>query len=429
MWVTLFASLFSLLLSGIWIGAALGITGFLIMYIWGSGIPLLGSAAFESINVYGLIALPGFIFMGQIVLNSGLGERIYNSVSPLMARFPGKLLLSNVLICAMFAAVLGVSTANAAVVGSVAIPELRKRKYSEKLTLGTICGSGTLGLMIPPSGALVVYGVMANTSIAALFAAATIPGILMALGFMIFIIVAGIIRPTIAPLDEKGLPAKDTLRHLIKIWPLLLLMFVTVGPIYFGWATPAEGSGIGALAALVFGKIFGKLNWNDLKISIVNATETSCMLFFLVIGAMILATSVSTLGAPRELVQMVGKLPLTPLAILMLLYLMYIIMGFFMDGISMMLVTIPFVCPIIESLGFNLLWFGIPLVMVQEIGLMTPPVGLNLFVVQGIAGHDTSVADVALGVLPLAIITTGILLLVTFIPDIILVLPRMLGLY
>jgi tripartite ATP-independent transporter DctM subunit len=429
LWITLFGSLFSLLLSGIWIGAALGITGLLIMQFWGAGIPLLGGAAFESINVYGLIALPGFIFMGQIVLNSGLGQRIYNSVSPLMARFPGKLLLSNVLICAMFAAVLGVSTANAAVVGSVAIPELRKRKYNERLLLGTICGSGTLGLMIPPSGALVVYGVMANTSIAALFAAATIPGILMALGFMAFILIAGIIRPTIAPIDEKGLSAKDTARTLLGIWPLLLLMFVTVGPIYFGWATPAEGSGIGAISALVFGRLFGKLNWEDVKTSVINATETSSMLFFLVIGAMILSTAVSTLGAPRTVVNMVGQLPLEPIAILMLLYLMYIIMGFFMDGISMMLVTIPFICPIIESLGYSLLWFGIPLVMVQEIGLMTPPVGLNLFVVQGIAGHNTPISDVALGVLPLAIITTGILILVTIFPEIIFFLPRLLGLF
>jgi C4-dicarboxylate transporter, DctM subunit len=427
-WIALFGSLFALLASGIWIGAALGITAFVVMQFWGGGIPLMGSTAFESINMYGLIALPGFVFMGQLILHSGLGDRVYKSVEPLMARFPGKLLLSNILICAMFAAVLGVSTANAALVGSVAIPELKKRRYNLKLVLGTIAGSGTLGLMIPPSGALVVYGVMVNQSIAALFAAATLPGILMAIGFMIFIIVAGILRPNIAPSGEEKLTFKEMMIRLSGIWPLLVLMLVSVGPIYIGWATAAEGAGIGALGAIIFGSALGKLNWTAIKESIIVSTETTCMVFFLFIGAMLLSTSVATIGAPRAIVTAVGKLPLDPMVILLIIYLIYIIMGLFIDGISMMLLTIPFVCPILESLGFNMLWFGIPLVMVQEIGLMTPPVGLNLFVVKAISGPDTSLADVAIGTLPFAIISTILLIVFSVFPGIVLWLPKVFGL-
>jgi len=328
----------------------------------------------------------------------------------------------------MFAAVLGSSSSNAAVVGSVAIPELRKRKYDDRLTLGSIAVAGTLGLLIPPSGAFIIYGVMANQSIAALFAAGTIPGILMALGFMTYIGIRGMLTPSIAPAEEKTMPLKATLLSLTRIWPLVLLMILAVVPIYAGWATPVEAAGIGSLAAIIVGIVFGKLNWQGVKKCLVKSTEVSGMIFFLIIGAMLLSVSVSTLGVPRAIVLWVGGLPLSPTVIMLIIYLMYIIMGCFLDGISMMLVTLPFIIPVVGSLGFDLLWFGVVLVLVIEIGLVTPPVGLNLYVIQGIAGAKTSLTDIFMGALPFLVITLGITLLVTAFPQIATFFPHAIGL-
>jgi tripartite ATP-independent transporter DctM subunit len=285
MWSALFGTLFGLLASGVWIGVVLGMTGIIIMQFWVGGTAILTGAVWNSLNIYSLCTLPGFIFVGQIVLVSGLSIRIYDAVEPLMARLPGKLLVSNILLSAMFAAVLGVSTANTAIVGSVAIPELRRRKYDERLILGTVCTGGTLGLLIPPSAALIVYGVAADTSIAALFAAGTIPGIIMAFLFMTYIVIRGKITPSIAPVEEKVLPFKATLLSVARIWPLLFLMFACVGPMYLGWATPVESAGIAAFSAMILGRIFGKLNWQTIYLSLKNTTLISAMIFLLILGA------------------------------------------------------------------------------------------------------------------------------------------------
>jgi tripartite ATP-independent transporter DctM subunit len=421
-------TLFGLLLAGAWIGAALGITAIVIMEFWGGGVVVLGSAAWSSLSLYSLCALPGFIFMGQIILVSGLAVRIYDSVLPLMARFPGKLLNSNILICAMFAAVLGSSTANAAVVGSVAIPELRKRKYDEKLLLGTICIGGTLGILIPPSNAFILYGVLANTSIAALFAAGTIPGIMMALLFMTCIGIIGKITPNIAPVEEERLSPKATLLSLLRIWPLVILMFACVGTIYIGFCTPVEGAGIGAFAAILMGWIFGNLGWPQIKAALVRTTEITSMLFFLVLGAMLMSVALSSVGVPRAIVLGIAGLPLSAMHIVLLIFLMYLVMGCFVDGISMLVATMPFVVPIITSLGVDPIWFGVALIMVVEIGQVTPPVGLNLFVVQGIGGPGTALADIFLGALPFLMITLAVLGIVSVFPDITTFLPSILGL-
>jgi len=428
MFTVLFGSLFGLLFSGIWIGAALGLTGVIIMHFWGPGIGLLGSATWDAINIYALTTLPGFMFMGQVIEESGISKRIYDTVTPLMARLPGKLLQSNILISAMFAAVVGSSSANCAIVGTVAIPELRRRKYDERLVLGSICVSGTLGLLIPPSGAFIIYGIMSDTSIAALFAAGTVPGILLALAFMMYVGIVGIRRPSIAPAEEKPLPFKETLISLSRVWPLVLLMVACILPIYIGWCTPVEGAGIGSLAAIIIGSIFGKYNWQAFKTSLLKATETSAMIFFLIIGAMILSVSVSVIGAPRALVLWIGGLPLSPMVILLIIYLMYIIMGCFLDGISMVLVTLPFIVPTISALGFDLLWFGVIVVLVTEIGLATPPVALNLYVVQGIAGPKTSLTDIFLGAIPFLLIAIGVMFLLTAFPSIATFFPHAIGL-
>ncbi len=423
-----FACLFGLLLSGAWIGAALGITAIVIMQFWGGGIVTLGSAAWNSLNRYSLCALPGFIFMGQVILASGLGAKIYDSVLPLSARFPGKLLHSNILISAMFAAVLGSSTANAAIVGSVAIPELRKRKYNEKLLLGTICIGGTLGLMIPPSNGFILYGIMADTSIAALFAAGTIPGILLALLYMSYIGMKGKLTPSIAPAEEKRLRWRATLLSLLRIWPLVVLMFACVGTIYVGFCTPVEGAGIGAFASIIVGRIFGNLGWQQIKIALSKTTEIASMLFFLVLGAMLMSDAISAVGLPRTIVLGIGDLPLSPMLIVILIFVMYLIMGCFIDGISMLVATMPFVVPIINTLEVDPIWFGVTLILILEIGQVTPPVGLNLFVVRGIGGPHTTMSDIFLGAFPLVMVALGVLVLLTIFPEITTFLPALLGL-
>lgn len=425
--LALLGTLFGSLISGVWIGASLGITAIVIMHFWGPGLGLLGSAAWDAINMYALTTLPGYIFMGLVIGESGLSSRIYDSVSPLMARLPGKLLHSNILMSAMFAAILGSSTGTAAIVGSVAIPELRRRKYNERLLLGSICTAGTLGQMIPPSGEFIIYGVMSDTSIAALFAAGTIPGIILALGFMGYVGIKGIFTPSIAPIEEKTLPFKATLLALLKVWPVVILMLVAVGPIYLGWCTPPEGAGLGGLGAVIVGSIFGKLNFQGIKASLRKTTETSALIFFVVVGAMLLSDSVSTVGAPRNLVLWVGSLALSPTAIFILISLMYIVMGCFIDGISLTLVTIPFIAPLISSLGFDLVWFGVMLTLLIEIGLVTPPVGLNLFVIQGIGGPKTAVSDIFLGSFPFLLIALAMMGLTAAFPGIATFLPRAIG--
>jgi C4-dicarboxylate transporter DctM subunit len=423
-----FGCLFGLLLSGVWIGAALGITAIVIMGFWGGGVAALGSAAWNSLDRYSLCALPGFIFMGQIILASGLGVRIYDSVMPLIARLPGKLLHSNILISAMFAAVLGSSTANAAIVGSVAIPELRKRKYDERLLLGTVCMGGTLGLMIPPSNGFILYGIMADTSIAALFAAGTVPGILLTFFYMAYVGIKGKLTPGIAPAEETRMAWRKTFLSLLQMWPLGVLMFACVGTIYIGFCTPVEGAGIGAFASMIVGRIFGQLGWRQVKIALTQTTEITSMLFFLVLGAMLMSDAIAAVGLPRAIVAWIGSLQLSPISITILMLLMYLVMGCFIDGISMLVATMPFVAPIIGTLGIDPIWFGVCLILVIEIGQVTPPVGLNLFVVRGIGGQDTSLADIFIGAFPLILVALGVLVILVVFPKITVFLPLLLGL-
>jgi len=334
---------------------------------------------------------------------------------------------SNVVVSGMFAAVFGSSTACAATVGSVAIPELRKRKYDERLVLGSICVAGTLGLMIPPSGQFILYGSVANVSVGALFAAGMIPGIMMVVLYMIYIGIKGTISPQIAP-PEKVVPLKDALRPIIGLWPLIILMIACIGPIYSGLATPTESAGIGAFASIIIGSTLGTLRWKTLWECIKETAKITSLLFFIFLGAMILATALSTLGLPRQLVNWVGTLPVSPTVILIFIYIMYIILGCFLDGISMMLMTLPFVSPIITNIGFDALWFGVLLVLVIEIGQVTPPLGVNLFVVQGIAGPRTSISDVFFGSIPFLLCTLVVLGIITVAPGIVSWFPNLLGL-
>ena len=428
-WTAMIGTLFVLLLAGVWIGVALGISGIVIMLIWGGGVPLLAGTLWSSLDVYGLTAVPAFLFMGEIILKGGIAATIYDSIEPLMARLPGKLLQSNIVLCAMFAAVFGSSAACAAAVGSVSIPELRKRKYNDRLLLGTVCVGGTLAFMIPPSGQFVLYGAIAQVSVGALFAAGTIPGIMLATLFMIYLGIHARFDPQIAPAEEKGLPFKETVRSLAGLWPLFILMVLCVGPIYAGLATATESAGIGAVGSIIVGCTVGTLRLKGIWEAVKETSRITSMLFFIMLGAMIMSTAVSTLGLPRQLIEWVGSLPVSSAVVLIGIYVLYIILGCFFDGISMMLMTLPFVYPIILGMGFDSVWFGVLLVLVIEIAVVTPPVGMNLYVVQGISGPDTSIKDIFMGSLPFLVCCCIMLAIMSFFPEVVSWLPRLLGMH
>ncbi len=426
-WVAMLGTLFTLLLAGAWIGVALGVSGIVIMEIWGGGVKLLASVLWSSLDIYGLTAIPAFLFMGEIILHAGLAAKMYDSISPLMARLPGKLLQSNIFLCAMFAAVFGSSTACAAAVGSISIPELRKRNYNNRLLLGTVCVGGTLALMIPPSGQFILYGAIAQVSVGALFAAGTIPGALLAMLFMIYLTIQSWLTPQIAPADEKGLPLKETFKSILGLWPLVILMVLCVGPIYAGLATATESAGIGAVASIIVGSTVGTLKLKDIWEAVKETGRITSMLFFIMLGAMIMSIAVSTLGLPRQLIEWVGSLPVSSAVVLIGIYILYIILGCFFDGISMMLMTLPFVYPIVLGMGFDAIWFGVLLVLVIEIALVTPPVGMNLFVIQGVSGPNTSISDVFMGSFPFLVCCCMMLAIISFFPEVVNWFPRLLG--
>ena len=312
-WLVMLVGLFGLLCLGVWIGVALGITGIIIMFIWGGGIPLLGGVLWSSLNIYGLTAVPAFVFVGEVILRSGLSAMAFECISPLAARVPGKLLQVNIVLCTIFAAVFGSSTACAAAVGSIVIPEMRQRKYNEELILGTICVAGTLAFMIPPSSQFVLYGSLVNVSIGALFAAGVVPGLMMSALFMGYLGVKAHFSPEITPFEEKKIPFKQAIVPLLRLWPLVLIMVACVGPIYAGLATPTESGGIGAIASIIIGLIFGKLRVKLLWQCVKDTSKVTCMLFFIIIGAMAMSTAVSQLGLPRQVIEWIGTLTVSPL--------------------------------------------------------------------------------------------------------------------
>jgi C4-dicarboxylate transporter, DctM subunit len=424
-WFVMLFSLFGLLFLGAWIGIALGITGIIIMQIWGGGIPLLGGVLWSSLNIYGLTAVPAFVFVGEVILRSGLSALAFESISPLAARVPGKLLQVNIVLCTIFAAVFGSSTACAAAVGSIVIPELRRRKYNEELILGTICVAGTLAFMIPPSSQFVLYGSLVNVSIGALFAAGVVPGLMMSALFMGYLGIKAHFSPGITPFEEKRIPFTQTIVPLLKLWPLALIMVCCVGPIYMGFATPTESAGIGAMASIVIGLMFGNLKVRSLWQCLKDTTKVTCMLFFIIIGAMAMSTAISQLGLPRQVIEWIGGLAVSPITIMAAIYLLYIILGCLFDGISMMVMTLPFVYPIVLHLGYDAVWFGVMMCLLIEIGMVTPPVGMNLFMVQAVAGPGTTIGQIFNGSVPFLICTLIVLAVITFFPGVVTWLPTL----
>ncbi|MDZ7589518.1 MAG: TRAP transporter large permease subunit [Rubrivivax sp.] len=415
--------LFVALASGLWVGMALLAVGLVAMELATSR-PVGDSMVLTiwgSTSSWTLTALPLFLWMGEILFRTKLSEDMFKGLAPWLERLPGRLLHVNVIGSTIFAAVSGSSAATCATIGRIALPELRQRGYPEKIAVGTLAGAATLGLLIPPSIIMIVYGVAADVSIAKLFIAGIVPGVVLAAMFMGYIIVWSLLNPSQIPAagEKMSLTAKlHASRHLI---PVVLLIGAVLGSIYSGLATATEAAAIGVLGALVLAAVEGSLNWKTFVGGLGAACRVYCMVGLILAGAAFLTLAMGFVGLPRHLAEFITALNLSPFALVLALTVFYLFLGCFLDGISMVVLTIGVLLPTVQAAGFDLIWFGVFTVLLVELAQITPPVGLNLFVLQGLTRHDlTYVARTAT---PMFLLMLFAALLSYYFQDVILWLP------
>ena len=369
-----------------------------------------------------LTALPLFVWMGEILFKTKLSENLFKGLAPWMSRLPGGLIHVNVIGCALFAAISGSSAATVATVGKMSIPELRKRNYPEKLLLGSLAGSGTLGLLIPPSIILIIYGVTVQESIAKLFIAGIIPGIMIAIIFMLYVIIWSIINKKEMPTSSEIFSFDDKIKGLKQLLPVILLIVAVIGSIYMGIATATEAASFGVVGALFLSFFQKTLTKETFKLSLLGATKTSCMIAFILAGSSFLSLAMGFTGLPRNLAIWIQEMNLSPYVLIFVLTIFYIILGMFLDGISAVVLTMAIIEPMIRQAGFDMIWFGIFLVVVVEMAQITPPVGFNLFVLQGLAGKD--MGYIAKSAFPLFLLMILAVIFIIVFPEIALWLPQ-----
>ncbi|WP_459614168.1 TRAP transporter large permease [Bordetella sp. 2513F-2] len=386
----LVVSIFALLGCGVWVGLTLAGTAWIGMEIFSSrpagdamAVTIWGAA-----SSWTLTALPLFLWMGEILFRTRLSEDLFKGLAPWLNRLPGRLLHTNVIGCAIFAAVSGSSAATCATVGKMTIPELTRRGYPESKILGTLSGAGTLGLLIPPSIIMIVYGVAADVSISRLFIAGILPGILLALLFMGYIVWWALRNPDEVPRADAELSFKQKLHQSRHLIPVLLLIGAVLGSIYTGVATATEAAAVGVVGALILSALQGSLNWNGLVQSLLAATRLYCMIALILAGAQFLTLAMGYIGLPRALAEWIGGLGLSQFWLIMALMVFFIVLGCFLDGISIVVLTMGVLLPTVQAAGIDLIWFGIFVVFVVEMAQITPPVGFNLFVLSGMSKRE-----------------------------------------
>jgi tripartite ATP-independent transporter DctM subunit len=422
--------LFLLLGGGVWIAIALALAGTLSLLIF-TGLPvgtLLATAAWTINNSWALSALPLFVLMGEILQQTRVSEQLFNGLAPWVHRLPGRLLHVNVLACTMFAAISGSSAATAAAVGKITLPELARLNHDRSLALGSLAGAGTLGFLIPPSMMMIVYGVLAEVSIGRLFIAGVLPGLLIAGLFMGYIMIQDITRRRAGKTSSTGTTEyryswKERIISLPQVLPVIFLIFMALGSIYLGWATPTEAAALGALGAMLIAMGSRTLSWQAFTRSLKETVRTTCMICFIVTGASFLSAALAFLGIPRELAEIVAAWGLSPYMLLVVFTLFYIFLGCFLDGFSMIIMTLPATLPMAIAVGLDPLWFGIFLVLMVCLAQVTPPVGFNLFVIQGLTGYDIWYIAKAAFPFFLLMILSGVIL--TIFPQIVMWLPAM----
>ncbi|MBU8544573.1 MULTISPECIES: TRAP transporter large permease [Roseomonadaceae] len=414
-WTFLLGMVTATVLSGAVLGAALGLTGFAILHFFAGGSTRIGvQTVWNTLNEFTLTAIPLFILLGELLVASGLARGVYRALAPIFARLPGGLLHTNIAVCAVFGAVSGSSMSVAAAVGSVAYPELKSRGYDRAQTVGTLAAGGTLGLLIPPSLSLLIYGALTDTSIGRLFLAGVLPGLMMAALFMAWILVAALRNPEFAP-AERRVALGQALRGLVGVLPLIVLIVAVLGSLFAGLATPTEAAGVGVAAALLLGFTMGELDWRGVGASLMGTVRTFAVIAMVFIGALVLAQAISLLGLPQQLLATVGEWGLSRWLLLAVVVAVYLLLGVFFDGLSMMIMTLPLVFPLLTGVGFDAVWLGVVVTLMIEVGMLTPPVGMNLFVLVGITGGEVKLGEAALAALPYWIaLLVGVALLCLF---------------
>lgn len=414
-----------LLFSGMHIGVGMGLIGFLgFAYLSGfnSALGVLKTVPYSTFSQFDLSVIPLFILMGAFAFNAGLSEDLYRAVYKWLGHLRGGLAMATVGACACFAAISGSSLATAATLGSVALPEMKKYNYDPALATGAVAAGGTIGILIPPSVILVIYGIITELSIGKLFLAGFIPGILEAIFYMITISILTKINPSLGPKGPKTTMAEKFIA-LSKTWEVFFLFLLVIGGIYLGVFTPNEAAGVGAFGAFIFGLLRKKIKWKNFKESFIDTGKTTGMIFLIIFGAMLLGYFLSVAKLPAELARFVSELPVNRYVILIMILIVFLLLGCIMDSMAIVLLTVPIFYPLILKLGFDPIWFGILVTRMTEIGLITPPVGLNVYIIKGIS--DVPMGTIFKGITPFLIADLCEVALLIAVPEISLFLPSL----
>ena len=431
--IVMFGIMFLFLLSGLWIGFSLiaaAISGMLLyqfnlpptLSIWSKIGSLIANSVWNSMDSFSLTALPLFVLMGEVLYNTAISTKLLNGLLPWFQRIPGKLLHINVVACSLFAAVSGSSAATTATVGKITLEELSRRGYNRDLALGSLAGAGTLGFLIPPSLIMIIYGVLSDTSIGKLFIAGIIPGLILGGMYSTFIIIRALINPDVAPREREKFTFIEKIKQSAELFPVLFLIFIVLGGIYLGFTTPTEAAAIGVIGSYLLALIFRNLTWKIFVQSLLNAVMTTCMICFIICGAAFLSQVVGFTGIARALSEYIAELHLSPYVLIFVIGLMYLFLGMLLDGISIVVMTLPIVLPIVTAAGFKPLWFGIFLVIMVELSQITPPVGFSLFVIQGISNED--IGRILKATFPFFCIMILMVIILTLFPEIVFYLPQ-----
>lgn len=414
---------------GVWVFAGLILVAVTSLYlVLGMSPTRIGTIAtgitYRYSSTWELAAIPMFIWMGEIIFRTDISDRLFRGLMPFVNHIPGRLLHTNVLGCTLFAAVSGSSAATTATVGKITTTELARRGYDKSLSLGSLAGAGSLGLLIPPSIVMIVYGILAEVSISRLFAAGVMPGLMIASLYSTYIIIRALANPALAPSDGRHFRLMDYFKGLLDLFPVLLLVVLVLGSIYTGLATPSEAAAVGVAAALIIALVLRQLSLNLLIETLLGAIRTSAMVSVILVAAAFLSTAMGYLHVPTNVASAIGALGLSAFGLLVMLSLFYIVLGLFLDGVSIIVMSLPITFPLAMQAGYDPIWFGIYLVVMVEMGQITPPIGFNLFVLQGLTG--TPIGKVALAALPFFLLMALSVVIMAFFPNIVLWLPTLL---
>ncbi len=423
----LLALLFLFFSLGLEIAFSLGLVGLLGLFWlkgWTIGLGVVGSVSWSNASSFSFVAVPLFVFMSAILLHAGIGQSLYAAVARWVGFLPGGLAVASVFACAIFAAVSGSSVATAATIGMIAIPEMERRGYHKPLVYGSLAAGGTLGILIPPSVPMIIFGVMTETSVGQLYMAGILPGTLLGLLFAAYIVGYAMLYPDRAPRGEEGrVPLREKLRSLVEVAPIALLIVVVLGSMYYGIVTPTEAAALGVSMSLLLAVTIGHLTWSGLRRAFHETVRTTSMIMLIIIFASIFSHVIALLGTPRALLGLVTGLNLAPWMVFALIFGVLILIAYALEELSVMIIMLPILFPLVTGLGFDPVWFGIVMVVWLEMGFITPPVGINLFVIQGVA-RGSSMRDIAVGSTPFVLILILLVVVLFLVPDLALWLPR-----